>query len=416
MLAVLGQRNFGLLWFGQLISIAGDWVLFIALPFFVYDLTGSALATGAMFIASTLPRVLLGSLAGVFVDRWDRRQTMIAADLLRAGLLLALLAVRSVDQLWLVYVVALLQAAFSQFFVPAKNAIVPNLVSPDELVAANSLNSLGESIARLLAPPLGGALFAWLGLHSSILFDSASFLFSALLLALIAIPSTPRPATAPVNHLARIWVSFWREWMDGLRVVARDPVISTLFLILAIAMVGEGILDVLIYPFTERVMGGDALTLGWFMSAQATGSLLGGSVIGSLGKMIPARRLVVLGALGWGVFDFAIFNAQSFPLALTLFMIVGVPLVGLFVSAETLLQQKTDDQYRGRVFGTLQTTFALMTMVGMGISSLFGDRLGIVPVLNVACVAFIVAAIVAQVRLPQTAGRTGPEATPSNFD
>ncbi|MCA1723934.1 MAG: MFS transporter, partial [Thermomicrobia bacterium] len=103
MLAVLRQRNYGLLWIGQMISVFGDYVLLIALPFFIFDLTGSALATGAMFMAANLPRVLLGSVAGVFVDRWDRRRTVIAADLSRAALILILLTVHSVHWLWVVY-------------------------------------------------------------------------------------------------------------------------------------------------------------------------------------------------------------------------------------------------------------------------------------------------------------------------
>src|SRR5437762_8156300 len=109
MIAILRQRNFALLWLGGLVSFAGDWMLFIALPVYVYDLTGSALATGGMFIAQTLPRLLMGSVAGVFVDRWDRRRTMIAADLSRAAILLLLLLVRSADQIWLIYLVAFLQ-------------------------------------------------------------------------------------------------------------------------------------------------------------------------------------------------------------------------------------------------------------------------------------------------------------------
>src|SRR5713101_2598217 len=100
MLSVLRQRNFGLLWFGQLISIIGDWVLFVALPFYVYDMTGSALATGTMFAAQLLPSLLLGSLAGVFVDRWNRKRVMIGADVLRGCVLLLLLVVRSPEQLW----------------------------------------------------------------------------------------------------------------------------------------------------------------------------------------------------------------------------------------------------------------------------------------------------------------------------
>src|SRR5436305_11439853 len=99
------QRNFGLVWIGGLISLTGDWMLLTALPVYVYQLTGSTLATGAMLAARVVPRILLGSVAGVFVDRWDRRQTLIVANLLLAVGLLPLLLVSSGQQLWLVYLI-----------------------------------------------------------------------------------------------------------------------------------------------------------------------------------------------------------------------------------------------------------------------------------------------------------------------
>src|SRR5947209_6081928 len=146
MFAVLRQRNFALLWLGQLISLLGDWVLLVALPFYVYQRTGSALATGAMFIVETIPRLALGSLAGVFVDRWDRRWTMIVADLSRTVILLPLLLVHSHNALWLVYPVALLETTITQFFSPAFGALIPHFVEEKDLTAANSLNALGEEL------------------------------------------------------------------------------------------------------------------------------------------------------------------------------------------------------------------------------------------------------------------------------
>src|SRR4029453_185153 len=122
MLAVLRQRNFALLWFGGLISMTGDWVLFIGLPIYIYQLSGSALATSLMFMAQIAPRILLGSLAGVFVDRWDR----------------------CVEWFWVVYLVAFSQAVIRQFGGPAEGALLPNLVGDDELLRANSLNTLSE--------------------------------------------------------------------------------------------------------------------------------------------------------------------------------------------------------------------------------------------------------------------------------
>src|SRR6476661_6462987 len=116
MLTTLFQRNFALLWLGGLISLAGDWMLGIALPIYVYQLTGSALATSLMFIAETLPRILLGSVAGVFADRWERKRLMVITNLLLAVGLLPLLLLQSAAWVWVVYLVGFAEAAVSQFF------------------------------------------------------------------------------------------------------------------------------------------------------------------------------------------------------------------------------------------------------------------------------------------------------------
>ena len=149
MLTVLRQRDFSLLWFGGVLSVIGDYFLFAALPFFVYERTGSALASGAMFVAETLPRLLFGSVAGVFVDRWDRKRTMVVSDLSRALILLPLLAAAAGGPLVLVYVVAFVEASVSMFFSPAKSATIPNLVAERDLTAANSVNSLSEEVPSM---------------------------------------------------------------------------------------------------------------------------------------------------------------------------------------------------------------------------------------------------------------------------
>jgi hypothetical protein len=127
-LRVLRQRDFSLLWFAGLISITGDWMLIIALPITVYELTGSPLATGGILIANKLSALLLGSVAGVLVDRWDRKRTMVIANLIRAPLLLLLLAVNSADRVWIAYVTGAALSAVGQFFRPAENALLPRLV------------------------------------------------------------------------------------------------------------------------------------------------------------------------------------------------------------------------------------------------------------------------------------------------
>src|SRR5690348_12008120 len=158
MFAVLRKRNFLLLWSGQFVSLCGDWLLFIALPFYIYQLTGSVIQLGISLLVELLPRILLGSVAGVFVDRWDRRRTMIVADILRAAVLLVMLLVHSAGLLWIIYIALAVQAIVSQFFTPASMALIPKLVEEDKLIEANSLASFSEAATRLVGPPVGGFL------------------------------------------------------------------------------------------------------------------------------------------------------------------------------------------------------------------------------------------------------------------
>ncbi len=409
MLAVLRQRNFALLWFGQLISVFGDWVLLIALPFYIFDVTGSALATGAMFIAQTVPRVLLGSFAGVFVDRWNRKRTMIATDVLRAALLLLLLAVRSADWLPLIYGVAFFQAVIAQFFVPAKNAVIPLLVSERDLIPANALNSLSENLTRLTAPALGGALFGLLGLRSVVLVDSASFLLSALAIALIVVPVGTRAAA---NSNGASWRAAWGEWRDGLCLIRSVPTITAVFAAMGTAMIAEGIFLVMLVPFVKIVLHGGAQDFGWLASAQAVGGLVGSAVIGRLGKVIRPAILIPSCGFLFGLCDVALALAPGHlglaPLVTALVMIglAGAPIVGFFIGLQALLQGSVADQYRGRVFGAFSTIVALMTLCGQGIGSALGDRVGVVPLIALAGCFDILASGVAFVFLRRASGST----------
>jgi MFS family permease len=149
-------RDFRLLLSAGLVSMAGDWILRVGLTYWVYVLTGSALASAAMLMASLLPQLMLGSIAGIFVDRWDRRRTMIAINLLLAIGLLPLLTVHHAGQVWIVYLVTLWESCLVQFFVPAEAAVVPQLVRSGDLVPANALNSQTTDVARLVGAALGG--------------------------------------------------------------------------------------------------------------------------------------------------------------------------------------------------------------------------------------------------------------------
>jgi MFS family permease len=402
MIVTLRQRDFSLLWFGGVLSVIGDFFLFIALPFFVYERTGSALATGAMFAAETLPRLLFGTVAGVFVDRWDRKLTMVLADLSRALILLPLLAVVFGGPLWVIYVVAFVEATVSQFFVPAKNALVPKLVEERHLAAANSLNSMSEQIPAFVGPLLGGALFGLIGLGGLVLLDIASYLVSAALISLISRrPRAPEGApAAPAEAALSAWADALGEWLEGLQLVGRDLRVVAVFAISAITFIGEGVIFVLIIIFVKDVLGGDATEFSWIVTAYGAGGIAGGFLAAWLGGAFGETRLLSLSIAANGIFLLLMFNIPLLPLVVALGVPAGATVVGSIVGEQTLLQKWVPDGYMGRVFGAYETTQALLMLAGIGLAAVLAGPLGAVVVLSFVGVLYVMAGAVAWATLP----------------
>ena len=388
MLTLLRQRNFALLWFAGLISLIGDWMLMIGLPIYVYILTHSALATGVMFIAGILPQIALGSVAGVFVDRWDRKRVMLITNVLLAVCLLPLLLFHSVSLLWVVYIVAFLESLISQFFTPAESALLPRLVHEEQLASANSVSSLNGNLARLIGPPLGGLVAGLLGLTSIALLDAASFLIAAVLIMLITVNAKPakKEVSEATTVKANPWWNVWHEWLEGLRLVKQERNVAAMFALIAITSLGEGVFSVLIIAYVSKILHGGALQLGWLQGAQAVGGLIGGLLIGFVVKKVSLPHLIGFGAIAFGIIDLLIFNYPTFfpgiVIGLALFVLVGIPGVGFSTGVTTLLQTSVEDEYRGRVFGAMGTTSALLMLLGIIVAGLLGDPLGVITVLN----------------------------------
>lgn len=380
----------------------GDWILYVGLPIHVYLLTGSALATSAMFAASTLPRLIFGSFAGVLVDRWDRRRTLIVGNVLQGIALLPLLAVRSADDVWYVYAVAAVESLLAQFVDPAEGAFLPRLVKSDQLVAANAMNALNNNLARLIGPAVGGLIAATFGLLGVALADAVSFFGAAALVAVIRTSGAveDRPMTEP----ASAWRRLWREWAAGLGVVLSSRPLVVVFVLIAISSLGEGVFSVLYVLFVNRVLGGGATEIGVLMSAQAIGGLIGALAVVPVGHLVSPARLLGLAAVIFGVIDFIIFNApafgSTFVVIAALFVLVGVPVAVFFPTVNAIIQSTVVDAYRGRVLGALGTTMALLGLAGIGIAGTLGDVVGVVPILNIQAIAHIIAGLVVLAILP----------------
>jgi MFS family permease len=399
----LRQRNFALLWFGGLISTMGNWILNVALPFYVYERTGSVLATSIMFMTFWIPGILLGSVAGVFVDRWDRRRTLVASNLLQTAvvlLLLVLVFAPSQEWLWLAYAVPFVQSCINQFSGPAEGALLPSLVSEERLVPANSLNALNDNIGRLAGPPVGGALIGLFGLGSVVLVDGLTFLFAAAMISLVSVPrkhvrgEDMAEESEEIETATGRWAAVWRDWLRGLRIVRRDRLIAVLFLVSAIATFADGILTPLLVPFADDVLGGGAASYGWLYTVRGIGGLVGGVIVAQWGAALGPARLIAVCPVIDGLVLFVVFNVPSLPLAIALFGLVSVPFVAFSTSLQALLQSDVPDEYRGRVMGALSTTAALVWLGGSALSGTLGDVLGVVLMLNVSAGLLILTGLV----------------------
>ena len=413
MLATLRHRDFALLWFAGLVSVAGDFALMIALPLHAYALTGSAVATGAVFAASLLPSILLGSVAGVFVDRWDRKRTMVAADLLRAALLLPLLLVNSPDLLWLLYAVRAATGTVGLFFDPAENALLPKLVGQDQLITANALNALNNNLGRLVGPAMGGLLYAAGGLQAVVLVDAASFVGSAALILLIRSGGRPE-GVAQAADGASAWQRMLDEWQSGLRLVRGSLALSTIFIAFGVGLLGEGTFAGGYTPLIVGALGGGASGAGIVSSAQAIGGLLAGVLVARFAAIISPRLLFAAGMMGLGLTDLGVANAARFAapgasaiaVASVFMVIAGFPVVATNAARTGLVQSLTEDAFRGRVFGALSAVDGFAILVGLAFGGVAIDRIGVVPVMSVGAAMWIVGGLFLLARLPRDVGVT----------
>ncbi len=411
----LRQRPFALVWCAGLISQSGDWVLITALPYALYALTGSPLASGLIWIAYYLPGLVFGSVAGVFVDRWDRKVTMVTVNLLQAVTLLSLLLVRSASSVWVAYLTTFVAATLAQFFVPAEHALLPRLVGEERLQEANALTSLTDNLARIIGPALGGVALGVFGLASAALLDSASFLLSGILIALLAVPRAVRMPDATIRERpaadSGVVASLWRDWIDGLRLVRRTRVLTSVFIVAGTALLADSILTALLVPFVRTVVGGDAQALGTLFAVRGVSGVLGGVVVGWIGARVPLGRLLGYSLIVLGSVFLVEVHVPYLPLILALTLANGPAIIGWLTSQQTLLQINTEDAYRGRVFGSYSTTTALMLVVGSGAASVLGDVVGVVPLLTIAAALYIFAGALALWLI-----RAEPEPKPESGD
>jgi MFS family permease len=346
--------SFSALWTGQLISLFGDRLNQIALVSVVLISTGSALATGLVFVAATLPNLLLSPIAGTFVDRWDRKETLIVSDILRAAIVL-LLPLVAIMNVVLVYPMVFAVTTISIFFRPARAAILPQIVDERDLLTANSALWVCEALADNLGYPLAGIFVFSLGASVPLAFwvDSATYLASATLLTTIivgALGASPHDDAAKPERLGLL-----REMRAGWQYLRAQPTLFANTVQAAIAQFTIGITIALVPIYAFRVF--EHSDLGWqsvysFLEAGiGVGNLVGGFVIGLIGARFAKGRLVIAGYAAWGLMVALMAMTGHVGLAIGLSFGQGVANMVFVIPTQTLFQELTPPSLMGRVIG-----------------------------------------------------------------
>jgi MFS family permease len=366
---VRGNRNFRRLWLAQIVSEIGDWFYTLSIYTLLLQLTGHASSVALALVLQVLPQTFIGPTAGVVNDRLRRKHVMIAADLVRFGIVLAMLLVRSRSMVWLVYPLLLAETIMAAFFEPARSAVIPNIAARGEVLIANTLSSATWSVNLLIGASVGGVVAAFFGRDAVFILNALSFLASAALIGGMHFAEPHAESAAPLRP--RDLVDF-SPVLEGIRYIRNHrTLLPTVF-----AKAGELMIGPSWVIFT--VLGAHEFAVHWRNVDAARGAMLGMSILlggrglGALvGPLVSARwagrsdRRLQLGIL-YGYLIIAV-GYGALGVSRTVWMAAACAMLAhaggstVWVFSTTLLQLHTDDRFRGRVFST-DLGFSMLTI------------------------------------------------------
>jgi MFS family permease len=386
--------SFSALWTGQLISLLGDRIHQVALAFVVLNATGSPIAVGAVFLVATLPNLLFGPIAGTLVDRWDHREVMIVSDLLRAGVVI-LIPVAVVTNVALAYPLVFLVTTISIFFRPARGAILPRLVSGDDLVAGNSAMWVAETFADVGGYVLAGLFVALLGDQLPLAFwaDGITYIASAILIASISVAPLKRVAREAGEKTA----GFMAELREGWHFLRGEPVLLANTLQATVGQFMLGIFLALTPVYAQDSIDAGTLSASTAYSfiegAIGAGNLVGGFVIGLVGARMALGRMVILGYVWTGACVAGLALTGNLGLAIGLSFGAGVGNLAFVIPSQTLVQRRTPVELMGRLLGLRFSLVYGSMAVAMGVGGVLGEVFGAAPVIGAFGVVTIVAGL-----------------------
>lgn len=378
---------------GGLVSETADWMLLVALPLFVFSITGSAIVTSTVFVVQTVLTLVSAPLAGVLIDRIDPWALMGGTAALQAVALLPLLAVRSADDLWVVYVVVVVQSVLGSIIEPCRPTTAAGLVPTTQVAAANQLLGVGSSVARLAGAPLGG-LVVGLGGVATLVCSAGALYFVATILLLRGPVARSHPAAEAASRPHPL-----ADIVDGFRVVIRSGTLTRLMIVAAIMSLAQGLFTILFLLFVIRDLDGGDAEVGVLRGVQAVGALIAGLALLRLVSRVSPSRLAAASLLAFAGLSFATWNGPAvtteFGVYVVLFILVGAPGLTVMTGLLTVVERSTPQAYRGRVTSLLFASFTAFQSVGMLIGGFVGSGPGLTVALNLQAGLYLVAGLLA---------------------
>ncbi len=366
----LRHRNYRLFFAGQTVSLIGTWLTRVATSWLVYRLTQSSLLLGLVGFAGQIPTLFLAPVAGAWVDRWNRHRVLLvtqALAMLQSGLLAAF-ALSGRIKVAHVLALAAFQGIINAFDTPARQAFVVEMIDArEDLPNAIALNSSMVNAARLIGPSVAGVLIAAVGEGGCFLIDACSYL--AVLGSLWAMR-----LKAPAQR--RTLKPLGQELREGFAyVVGFAPVRSILLLLALVSLMGMPYM-VLMPIIATQVLHGGASTLGFLMASTGFGALAGALYLASRRSVLGLGRVLVLGAIAFGVGLAAFSRSRSLPLSLAILFFTGLAMMVQMAASNTVLQTLVDEDKRGRVMSFYAAAFFGSAPFGSLLAGTAAQRFG----------------------------------------
>jgi len=381
---ILRSNRYRPLWLGQVVSNLGDTFHYIALVVLLFQLTGSGGALALLALAQIAVTLGIGPIAGVVVDRFDRRFVMIWADLARAVLAIGLAFTHHAS---LAIGLAVAMAAAGVVFNPAARALVPSLVEEDALLAANTVGWTTEQATQIVAAAgAGGVLLAY-GTTPAFLFNAATFVFSAAML--LRLPARLRAEKGEEKGSVG---GFWTEAREGLQYAKNDRFVGPLLLVQGLASFATGGTSALLVILSSRHLHLEPGQFSWLLLAIGGGALVGPFLLPRL--MGVDARLVFWPYVWRGIGDILLGILTPLPIALLILLAYGIGTSTGAVTFSTVVQRRVPDSIRGRVFATLDVVWATGEIASIAVAGVLADKVGISAVYIVGGVILTIAGII----------------------